>query len=51
MISVHPGLIAGQLRRRTNRYDRFVNHLAKVRSIIAPNAITDGWGDVAQLGN
>jgi HTH-type transcriptional regulator/antitoxin HigA len=48
---VHPGLIAGQLRRRLNRYDRFGNHLVKVRSIIAPNAITDGWGNVAPLGN
>jgi HTH-type transcriptional regulator/antitoxin HigA len=51
MISVHPGLIAGQLRHRINRYDRFVSHLVKVRSIVTPNAITDGWGDVAPLGN
>ena len=50
IIRAHPGLIAGQLRRRTGRYDRFVNHLVKVRSIVAPNAITDGWGDVAPLG-
>jgi HTH-type transcriptional regulator / antitoxin HigA len=48
--SVHPGLIAGQLRHRTGRYDRFVNHLVKVRSIVSPNAITDGWGDIAPLG-
>ena len=51
MISVHPGLIAGQLRHRTGRYDRFVNHLSKIRSIVTPNAITDGWGDVAPLGH
>jgi HTH-type transcriptional regulator/antitoxin HigA len=51
MISIHPGLIAGQLRHRTGRYDRFVNHLSKIRSIVTPNAITDGWGDVAPLGN
>jgi HTH-type transcriptional regulator/antitoxin HigA len=51
MISVHPGLIAGQLRHRTGRYDRFVNHLSKIRSIVTPNAITDGWGDIAPLGN
>lgn len=50
MIRIHPGLIAGQLRYRTGHYDRFGNHLAKVRSIITPNAITDGWGDVAPLG-
>lgn len=51
MINVHPGLIAGQLRHRTGRYDRFVNYLSKIRSIVTPNAITDGWGDVAPLGN
>lgn len=51
MTNVHPGLIAGQLRHRTNRYDRFANHLAKIRAIVTPNAITDGWGDVAPLGN
>lgn len=51
MTNVHPGLIAGQLRHRTGRYDRFVNHLSKIRSIVTPNAITDGWGDVAPLSN
>jgi HTH-type transcriptional regulator/antitoxin HigA len=49
-INVHPGLIAGQLRRRTGRYDRFRHHLVKIRSIIAPSAIVDGWGDVAPVG-
>lgn len=50
MANVHPGLIAGQLRHRIDRYDRFGNHIAKVRSIVAPNAIRDGWGDVQPLG-
>ncbi|MEY9885565.1 helix-turn-helix domain-containing protein [Bradyrhizobium sp. USDA 329] len=51
MASVHPGLIAGQLRHRIGRYDRFGNHITKIRSIVAPNAIRDGWGDVQPLGN
>jgi HTH-type transcriptional regulator/antitoxin HigA len=51
MANVHPGLIAGQLRYRTGRYDRFGNHITKIRSIVAPNAIRDGWGDVQPLGN
>lgn len=46
MIQVHPGLIAGQIRRRTNRYDRFGNYLAKVRSSVLPSAAVDGWGSV-----
>lgn len=49
VLKVHPGLVAGQLQRRTGRYDRFRDHLVKVRSVIAPNAIKDGWGDVAPV--
>jgi HTH-type transcriptional regulator/antitoxin HigA len=49
-IKVHPGLVAGQLRHRLDRYDRFGNHLVKVRSFVAPGAIVDGWGDVAPVG-
>jgi len=48
-IAVHPGLVAGQLQRRTGRYDRFRVHQAKVRSLVTPGCITDGWGDVAPL--
>lgn len=49
LLKVHPGLVAGQLQRKTERYDRFRHHLAKVRAIISPNAIKDGWGDVAPV--
>ncbi|MGI9076669.1 MAG: HigA family addiction module antitoxin [Gemmatimonadaceae bacterium] len=45
-LNVHPGLVAGQLQHRTGRYDRFREHLAEIRSIIAPSAAVDGWGDV-----
>ena len=48
--NVHPGIVAGQLQHKTERYDLFRNHLAKVRSSIAPNAMIDGWGDVAPIG-
>ena len=46
---IHPGIVAGQLQRRTGRYDRFRNHLVKVRSFIAPSAVVDGWGDVVPV--
>jgi HTH-type transcriptional regulator/antitoxin HigA len=49
-IQVHPGLVAGQLQHRTGRYDRFRNHLVKIRSFVAPSAMVDGWGDVAPVG-
>ena len=49
-LQIHPGLVAGQLRHKLNRYDRFTTHLVKIRSTIAPSASVDGWGDVAPVG-
>lgn len=49
-LNVHPGLVAGQLQHQTGRYDRFRSHLVKVRSIVASNAVVDGWGDVVPIG-
>ncbi|MFO1174923.1 MAG: helix-turn-helix domain-containing protein [Paracoccaceae bacterium] len=49
IMRVHPGIVAGQLQRQTNRYDRFREHLAKIRGNILPNAFKDGWGDVAPV--
>lgn len=49
-LGVHTGVVAGQLQHRTGRYDRFRNHLVKVRSIVTPGAMTDGWGDVFPVG-
>lgn len=48
-LAIHPGLVAGQLQRRIDRYDRFRNHLVKIRSIVAPGAMVDGWGDIAPV--
>jgi HTH-type transcriptional regulator/antitoxin HigA len=49
-LRIHPGLVAGQLQHKTSRYDRFRNHLVKIRSTVAPSAMVDGWGDVAPVG-
>ena len=49
-LKVHPGIVAGQLQHETGRYERFRQHLAKVRSHILPNALVDGWGDIAPVG-
>ena len=49
-LNIHPGLVAGQLQHRIGRYDRFRDHLVKIRSIVAPSAMVDGWGDVAPVG-
>lgn len=49
-LGVHPGIVAGQLQHKTGRYERFRQHLAKVRSYILPTSYVDGWGDVAPVG-
>lgn len=49
IMRVHPGIVAGQLQRQTNRYDRFRDHLAKIRANILPNVFKDGWGDIAPV--
>jgi HTH-type transcriptional regulator/antitoxin HigA len=49
-IGVHPGIVAGQLQHRISRYDLFRNHLVKIRSAVVPNAMADGWGDIAPVG-
>ena len=43
-LQVHPGLVAGQLRRKLNRWDRWATHLEKVRHIAIKSAPVDGWG-------
>ena len=48
-LNIHPGLVAGQLQRRINRYDRFRQHLVKIRSAVLPSAMVDGWGNVAPV--
>lgn len=48
-LQVHPGLVAGQLQYRTGSYNRFRSHLVKIRHIVNPCAVVDGWGDIAQV--
>ncbi len=49
ILGVHPGIVAGQLQHRLNKYDRFRQHLAPIRYCIRPTAVVDGWGDVYPL--
>ena len=48
-LRLHPGIVAGQLQHRTGRFDRFRQYQVKIRSIVAPGAMVDGWGDVAPV--
>jgi HTH-type transcriptional regulator/antitoxin HigA len=48
-LKVHPGIVAGQLRRRLGRYDLFNKQNARIRSIVTAVATVDGWGQVAPV--
>jgi HTH-type transcriptional regulator/antitoxin HigA len=50
-LSIHPGLVVGQLQHRTGRYELFRKYLVKVRHLISSSAIVDGWGDVAPIAS
>lgn len=47
---IHPGLVVGQLQRRTGRYDLFRKHLVNVSPYIIPASVVDGWGTVVPTG-
>jgi HTH-type transcriptional regulator/antitoxin HigA len=44
IVKRHPGIVAGQIQRRTQRWDLFKKHQPRVRHIIIETAITDGYG-------
>ena len=45
-LNVHPGIVAGQLRKRLNRWDLFSKMLVKVRHHVTSESTADGWGSV-----
>lgn len=50
LLNVHPGIVAGQLQHRTERYQIFRAHLARIRNFVTPSAMVDGWGTVSPMG-
>ena len=48
-LGVHPGLVVGQLQRKTGDYRVFRKHLVSIRPIITPVAMTDGYGQVIPI--
>ncbi len=51
LLNIHPGIVAGQLQHRTERYQIFRAHLAKIRSFVTSSAMVDGWGTVSPMGS
>ena len=48
-IGRHPGLVVGQIQKRTGKWNFLRNYLVKVRHYIAPNALVDGWGRILSV--
>lgn len=48
-VQVHPGIVVGQVQKRTGRWDYLRKHLVKIRHHILPGAMVDGWGQVAPV--
>ncbi len=46
---VHPGIIAGLVRRHSNDWSIFNRLNAKIRSVLIKNILYDGWGYVAPV--
>ncbi len=40
----HPGIVAGQLQNKLDRWDLFKKHQVKIRHLITQTALTDGYG-------
>lgn len=48
-LNIHPGLVVGQIQKRTQRWDLLRRHLVKIRPHILPSAMVDGWGVAAPV--
>jgi len=49
LMGVHPGIVAGQLQKKTERWDLFKKLQVKIRHIVTRSAMVDGWGHVAPV--
>ena len=45
-LQIHPGIVAGQLRKQLNKWNLFTKMLVKIRHNITSGAVADGWGDI-----
>jgi len=43
-VGMHPGIVAGEVQKRTGRHQRLRRHLVKVRDLLTESATTDGYG-------
>jgi HTH-type transcriptional regulator/antitoxin HigA len=43
-VGIHPGIVVGEMQKRTGRNPRLRKHLVKVRDLLTESATTDGYG-------
>ncbi|PHY14128.1 addiction module antidote protein, HigA family [Caulobacter sp. B11] len=48
-LQIHPGLVVGQIQKKTKRWDLLRKHLVKIRLHVLPGAVVDGWGQQAAV--
>lgn len=44
IVKRHPGIVAGQIQKKTGRWDLFKKHQPRIRHILTQTALTDGYG-------
>jgi HTH-type transcriptional regulator / antitoxin HigA len=49
LLGIHPSIVAGQIRHKTQRFELFNSHNSKIREHVLPSAISDGWGTVVPV--
>jgi HTH-type transcriptional regulator/antitoxin HigA len=49
LIGVHPGVVVGQIQRKTKRWDFLKRLQVKIRHAITRTAMVDGWGHIAPV--
>lgn len=49
VVGVHPGIVIGQLQKKTGRWELLKKLQVKVRHIVTRTAMVDGWGHVAPV--
>jgi HTH-type transcriptional regulator/antitoxin HigA len=49
LMGVHPGIVVGQLQKKTGRWDLLKRLQVKIRHLITRTAMVDGWGHVAPV--
>jgi HTH-type transcriptional regulator/antitoxin HigA len=49
VVGAHPGIVIGQIQKKTERWELLKRFQVKVRHIITRTAMVDGWGHVAPV--